>query len=154
MKNVLFLLMFYFGLQDIYSQNIVAVVAKTKVAQNNNFDSLRRVGDDFCKEVEAKLQENYPAGVRFASVHLATIDKLLHLTFSAQIIKCSKEDAIAYFSHAGALLEDTNLTTASEKAYVKANDQKLKIITAFEQKFGSFRVVESSDDSTPCGDLW
>ncbi len=136
---------FAFCLSFQYSQS-QTVVTKTRTSPNNNNDYLHRVANEFSNEVGDKLKELYPAKLKKVSVKLEVINGMLSLTYTAQIIKCSEQEAQYYFDHRGSLSADVKSLYALNNAKSRTEEQKTEVVSVFQKVYGNVIVVSQNTD--------
>ncbi len=136
---------FAFCLSFQYSQS-QTVVTKTRTSPNNNNDYLHKIANDFSSEVGYNLKKLYPAKLKKVSVKLEVINGILSLTYTAQIIKCSEQEAQYYFDHRGSLSTDVKSLHALNNAKSRAEEQKTEVVSVFQKVYGNAIIVSENTD--------
>ncbi len=141
MKKIVLFLILCLGFEFSQAQ---VFITKTREfsSKKNNF---HQIANEFAYEVGNKLKEIYPAKVEKVSVRLEVIDRSLYLTYSAEIIKCSKKDAHYYFDHRGTLIVDKQLSAALSYSLSSTLSKEEKAEESFKKVYGSSEIISRNN---------
>lgn len=149
MKKIIPLIIFLFSFQSGQSQTVI--ITRSKVSTNNDNDNLHQIANGFSEAVGAQLKKSYPARIGRLSVKLKTVADGLKLSYEAEIISCSKKEALYYFEHRGALSARTSKTAAELDAKKRAQRQEAEIISCFKEAYGEAIIVSRNTARTEYG---
>lgn len=148
---MIFLLILCLGFEFAQAQIIITKTREFSSKKNN----FHQIANEFAYEVGNTLKQMYPAKVEKVLVKLEVIDKSLHLTYTAEIIKCDKNDAQYYFDHRGTLMIDYKLSYALSYAISTTLEKEKKVIKAFNSVYGSSKIISRNSTNVKyVGNSW